>query len=72
VVHAAAIAATSQQLDALIDGGMQESATRCAKVEDIKVDDFIRFCEYAYRGDYTTPSWDFHPRDHHEQYSVRP
>jgi hypothetical protein len=58
VVHAAAIAATSQQLDALIGGGMKESATRCAKIEDVKVDDFIRFCEYAYRGDYTTPPWE--------------
>jgi len=60
VVHAAAIAATSQQLDALIDGGMKESATRCAKIEDVNVDDFIRFCEYAYRGDYTTPPWEEH------------
>ncbi|KAH9872142.1 hypothetical protein IAQ61_004977 [Plenodomus lingam] len=58
VVHAAAIAATSQQLDALIDGGMEESATRCARIKDVKVDDFIRFCEYAYRGDYTTPPWE--------------
>lgn len=58
VVHAAAIAATSQQLDALINGGMQESATRCVRIEDVKVDDFIRFCEYAYRGDYTTPPWE--------------
>jgi hypothetical protein len=56
-VHAAAIAATSRQLDALINGGMEESATRCARIEDVKVDDFIRFCEYAYRGDYTTPPW---------------
>jgi hypothetical protein len=56
-VHAAAIAATSQQLDALINGGMEESVTRCARIEDIRVDDFIRFCEYAYRGDYTTPPW---------------
>jgi hypothetical protein len=55
VVHAAAIAATSQQLDALINGGMGESETRCAKIEDVEVDDFIRFCEYAYRGDYTVP-----------------
>ncbi|USP81703.1 hypothetical protein yc1106_08977 [Curvularia clavata] len=58
VVHAAAIAATSHQLDALINGGMQESETRCAKIEDVKVDDFIRFCEYAYRGDYTVPPWE--------------
>jgi len=58
VVHAAAIAATSQQLDALINGGMEESETRCARMEDVKVDDFIRFCEYAYRGDYTVPPWE--------------
>lgn len=58
MVHAAAIAATSQHLEALIDGGMKESATRCATIEDVNVDDFIRFCEYAYRGDYTTPPWE--------------
>ena len=58
MVHAAAIAATSQQLDALINGGMEESETRCARIEDVKVDDFIRFCEYAYRGDYTVPPWE--------------
>ncbi|KAL5374890.1 hypothetical protein PMIN06_012164 [Paraphaeosphaeria minitans] len=58
VVHAAAIAATSPQLDALINGGMGESETRCARIEDVKVDDFIRFCEYAYRGDYTVPPWE--------------
>jgi hypothetical protein len=58
VVHANAIAATSHQLDSLINGGMQESETRCARIEDIRVDDFIRFCEYAYRGDYTVPPWE--------------
>ncbi|KAH7381268.1 hypothetical protein DE146DRAFT_670043 [Phaeosphaeria sp. MPI-PUGE-AT-0046c] len=36
---------------------MGESATHCARIEDVNVEDFIRFCEYAYRGDYTTPSW---------------
>lgn len=58
MVHSAAIAATSQQLDALINGGMGEAAMRCARIEDIQFDDFIRFCEYAYRGDYTTPPWE--------------
>lgn len=56
VVHAAAVAATSPQLDALVSGGMQESETRCARIEDVRVDDFIRFCEYTYRGDYTVTS----------------
>lgn len=56
VVHAAALAATSQQLNALINGGMKESEKQCARLEDVEVDDFIRFCEYAYRGDYAVPS----------------
>ena len=58
MVHAAAIAAVSEQLNALINGGMEESEKRCAKIEDVRVDDFIRFCEYAYRGDYTVPPWE--------------
>jgi hypothetical protein len=58
VVHAAAIAATSPQLDALINGGMEESNNRCAKIEDVRIDDFVRFCEYAYRGDYMVPPWE--------------
>lgn len=58
VVHAAAIAAASGQLDALINSGMRESETRCAKIEDVRVEDFVRFCEYAYRGDYTVPRWE--------------
>lgn len=56
-MHAAALAATSQQLDALINDGMEESEKRCAQIKDVRVDDFIRFCEYAYRGDYTVPPW---------------
>jgi hypothetical protein len=58
LVHAAAIAATSEQLDALINGGMEKSILRCARIEDVQVDDFIRFCEYAYLGDYTVPPWE--------------
>jgi hypothetical protein len=58
VLHAAAIAATSPQLDALINGGMEDSGARCAGIEDVRVDDFVRFCEYAYRGDYTVPPWE--------------
>ncbi|KAF2761580.1 hypothetical protein EJ05DRAFT_530280 [Pseudovirgaria hyperparasitica] len=55
VVHAAVIAATSQQLNVLINGGMEESEKQSARFKDVRVDDFIRFCEYAYRGDYTVP-----------------
>ncbi|KAF2659233.1 hypothetical protein K491DRAFT_734881, partial [Lophiostoma macrostomum CBS 122681] len=28
-----------------------------AKLQDVEVGDFVRFCEYAYRGDYTVPAW---------------
>jgi len=57
-VHAAAIAATSQQLDALINGGMAEAEMQRASIEDVQTEDFLRFCEYAYRGDYTVPPWE--------------
>jgi hypothetical protein len=57
VVHANAIAATCDQLAVLINGNMSEANTRCAEIENIEVEDFIRFCEYAYRGDFTVPTW---------------
>jgi hypothetical protein len=55
VVHAAVIAATGQYFDALINGGMKESEEGSAKLADVQFDDFMRFCEYAYRGGYTAP-----------------
>jgi hypothetical protein len=58
VVHANAIAATCDQMNALINGNMNEANTRCAEIGNIEVEDFIRFCEYAYRGDFTVPSWE--------------
>lgn len=59
VVHAAALAATSTQIDRLINGGMKEAKDKCAEIPDISVEDFTRFCEYAYRGDYAIPSYAF-------------
>ena len=41
----------------LINGNMNEANTRCAEIENVEVEDFIRFCEYAYRGDFTVPTW---------------
>lgn len=38
-----------------MNGEWGEAETRCAAIADVRVDDFIRFCEYAYRGDYTVP-----------------
>jgi hypothetical protein len=58
VVHAAALAAISTQMASLINGRMKEAETRCAELKDCEVDDFVRVCEYAYRGDYTVPSWE--------------
>ncbi|KAH7079182.1 hypothetical protein BKA63DRAFT_531863 [Paraphoma chrysanthemicola] len=36
---------------------MSEAETKSAELVDIEPDDFARFLEYAYRGDYTVPSW---------------
>lgn len=55
VAHAKAVAATSKQLDELIKGAMSESAESRVMIEDLEPEDFIRFCEYAYCGDYTVP-----------------
>jgi len=41
----------------LINGNMNEASTRCAEIENVEVEDFIRFCEYAYSGDFTVPTW---------------
>jgi hypothetical protein len=57
VVHSAAIAATSEHFDALINGGMGEAQNKCARLADVEVQDFVRFVEWAYRGDYTVPKW---------------
>ena len=55
MVHANALAATSTQIDCLINGEMKEAAERCAELPALSVDDFARFCEYAYCGDYAAP-----------------
>lgn len=57
VVHSSAIAATSPVFDKLVNGGLKESQDRCAEIEDVDSATFIRFLEYAYRRDYTTPIW---------------
>jgi len=55
IVHAAAMSATSEQMDRLINGSMKEAGEGCVELPDISIDDFTRICEYAYCGDYTTP-----------------
>jgi hypothetical protein len=63
VVHSAVVAATSEHFNALINGGMDEAQRKCARFENVKIDDFARFCEFAYRGDYKVPTWDMDPQD---------
>jgi BTB/POZ domain len=55
VVHSAAITEHSKVLSALVNNGMAESQTRSATLDDMETDDFIRFCQFAYTGDYSTP-----------------
>jgi hypothetical protein len=55
--YSKAIAATSDKMRALIEGGMLESDTRSAELEGVMTEDFDRYYEFAMRGDYTIPSW---------------
>jgi hypothetical protein len=56
-VHAAIIAKQSKALDVLINGSMKEASDGKAIFKDIQEDTFIRFCQFAYTGDYTTPDF---------------
>lgn len=55
VAPAALIASVSEPMDRLINGGMSEAERRCAEIPDVEVDDFVRFVEYTFHGDYTVP-----------------
>jgi hypothetical protein len=57
VAHASAVAATSDPFRALVKGDLIEARQRSAELKDVEPDDFIRFLEYAYRREYTAPSW---------------
>ncbi|KAM3067032.1 hypothetical protein ACMFMG_011813 [Clarireedia jacksonii] len=56
-VHGAIIAKQSKALDVLINGSMGEASDGKAIFEDMEEDTFIRFCQFAYTGDYTTPDF---------------
>ena len=60
-VHAAAIAKQSPALNILINGAMAEASDGKAKFEDVQEDTFVRFCQFAYTGDYTTPVFIHNP-----------
>jgi hypothetical protein len=55
VVHSAAITEHSKVLSALVNNGMVESQTRSAVLDDVDESTFIRFCQFAFTGDYSTP-----------------
>ncbi|KAF4217510.1 hypothetical protein CNMCM6457_004444 [Aspergillus fumigatiaffinis] len=55
-IHTAVVQMNSDPLYALINNGhMKESSTGNATLEDVEVETFIGFCEYAYTGAYVTP-----------------
>jgi hypothetical protein len=60
-VHAAVIAKQSKALDVLINGPMAEASDGKAIFEDIQEDTFLRFCQFAYTGNYTTPEFTHNP-----------
>lgn len=55
-VHAALIAHHSKPLGVLVRGPMLEANQGFAVLEDIEEGTFIRFSQYAYTGDYSTPA----------------
>lgn len=56
-IHAGLVQNLSSPLYALINNGhMEESLSREAVLDDIDEDTFIAFCEYGYRGSYSSPS----------------
>ncbi|CZR51231.1 uncharacterized protein PAC_01106 [Phialocephala subalpina] len=54
-VYEAAIAAQSPALASLVQGGMTESLSAEVKWEDVDKGTFLRFVEFIYSGDYSTP-----------------
>lgn len=56
-VHRDLIAKQSKALNALVNGEMQETLDGRATFEDLDDNTFVRFCQFAYTGDYTTPGF---------------
>ena len=56
-VHRDLIAKQSKALNSLVNGEMQETLDGRATFEDLDDNTFVRFCQFAYTGDYTTPGF---------------
>ncbi|KIY03072.1 uncharacterized protein Z520_01539 [Fonsecaea multimorphosa CBS 102226] len=54
-VHSMLVVQLSPVFAALINGKMVESIERRAVLDDIDQETFLRFCEYAYKGDFSVP-----------------
>lgn len=55
-IHAGLVHNLSAPLDALMNNGcMKEAVTRTATIDDVEEETFIAFCEFGYKGNYTTP-----------------
>ncbi|KIW99405.1 uncharacterized protein Z518_11393 [Rhinocladiella mackenziei CBS 650.93] len=54
-VHSSLAIHLSPVFAVLIQGHMLEAIEKRAVLDDIDVDTFVRFCEYAYTGDYSVP-----------------
>jgi hypothetical protein len=54
-LHAGAIGVLSSPLERLVNGPMKEAQDNIACFPTLKVSDFDRICEFAYRGNYTDP-----------------
>jgi len=58
VVHSIAISRLSRTLDTLVNGSMTDAQKRLVTLDDVREDTFSLFCQFAYTGDYETPSCD--------------
>jgi hypothetical protein len=54
-VHSYAITRLSEMLENLVTNGMAESKQKLATLNDVEEEDFARFFQFAYTGDYSTP-----------------
>jgi hypothetical protein len=56
-VHSPVIAGQPVAFDRLVSGGVIEAQTRSLNLPDVQLEDFIRFCQFAYCGDYAPPEF---------------
>ncbi|PHH79273.1 hypothetical protein CDD80_5268 [Ophiocordyceps camponoti-rufipedis] len=54
-LHSALVSRQSAVLDNLVNGDFREAKNKEAVLEDVDEHTFVRFCEFAYTGDYSEP-----------------